>query len=117
MIWNDRIRQLRELNKMTLKEISARLGVTEATAQRYEAKNGIKNIPYEIVEKYAQIFGVSPAYIMGWESSETIDYMLTLSDSQKILIETVKKMDEKQAKLSLDVLSHLIAFSNEIKKE
>lgn len=115
MIWNDRIKYLRELNKLTLKEVASKLNVTEATAQRYEST--IKNIPYEIIIKYAQIFGVSPSYIMGWESSKTIDYMLTLSDSQKILIETIKKMDDKQAKLSLDVLSHLIAFSNEIKKE
>ena len=68
MIWNERIKELRESAHMTLLDISKKLGVTEATAQRYESKNGIKNIPYEQIIKYAKIFNVSPSYIMGWES-------------------------------------------------
>ena len=67
MIWNERIRDLRERSRLTLLEVSKRLGVSEATAQRYESGSGIKNIPYEQIVKYAQIFNVSPAYIMGWD--------------------------------------------------
>lgn len=67
MIWNDRIKNLREGKKITLKEVAKKLGVTEATAQRYENSNGIKQIPYQTIEMYAEIFGVSPSYIMGWD--------------------------------------------------
>lgn len=63
MIWNMRIKHLREQNKLTLKEIASKLGCSEATAQRYENNNGIKNIPYEVILKFAEIFDVSPAYI------------------------------------------------------
>ena len=64
MIWNERIKQLRKEFRLTLKEVAARLGVTEGTAQRYE--NNIKSIPYEIIVAYSKIFRCSPAYIMGW---------------------------------------------------
>ena len=66
MIWNERIKQLRKEFRLTLKEVAARLGVTEGTAQRYE--NNIKSIPYEIIVGYSKIFRCSPAYIMGWVS-------------------------------------------------
>lgn len=71
MIWNMRIKHLREQNKLTLKEIASKLGCSEATAQRYENNNGIKNIPYEVILKFAEIFDVSPAYIMGWDDNIT----------------------------------------------
>ena len=59
MIWNERIKQLRLKEGLTLKEVAKSLGISEATAQRYENENGIKNIPYESLEKYAALFGVS----------------------------------------------------------
>ena len=67
MIWNQRIKELREKTNLTLLDISKRLGVSEATAQRYESERGIKNIPYEQIIGYSQIFNVTPAYIMGWD--------------------------------------------------
>ena len=68
MIWNERIKELRRNSHLTLKEVAARLGVTEGTAQRYE--NNIKSIPYEVIVAYSKMFGCSPAYIMGWDRSE-----------------------------------------------
>lgn len=45
-IWNERIRARRIEKGITLAQVAEKLGVTEATAQRYECGN-IKNIPYE----------------------------------------------------------------------
>lgn len=86
MIWNDRIKNLREGKKITLKEVAKKLGVTEATAQRYENSNGIKQIPYQTIEMYAEIFGVSPSYIMGWDeplsaSNSEPDRMIAYAES------------------------------------
>lgn len=53
---------------LTLKDVAKKLNISEATAQRYENSNGIKNIPYEAIEKYAKLFKVSPSYFMGWET-------------------------------------------------
>ncbi len=65
---NQRMRELRERNHYTIKEMSDKLGVSVATAQRYESDKGIKTVPYEIIEKAAKIFDVEPSYIMGWSS-------------------------------------------------
>lgn len=43
MIWNDRLRQLREQSGYTLKEIAGKLGVSEAMVSRHESST--KNIP------------------------------------------------------------------------
>lgn len=66
MTINERIKELRRDSGLTLKEIADRLNVTEATAQRYETGK-IKVIPYEAITGLADIFEVSPAYLMGWE--------------------------------------------------
>lgn len=64
-IWNDRIRSMRIQKGITLAQIAEKLGVTEATAQRYESGN-IKSVPYEHMCAYGEILGCSPAYLMGW---------------------------------------------------
>ena len=66
MTINERIKELRRMSGLTLKEVADRLNVTEGTANRYESGK-IKVIPYEAITGLADIFDVSPAYIMGWE--------------------------------------------------
>lgn len=66
-LMHERIQQLRKEHGYTLSVIAEYLGTTEATAQRYESGKGIKAVPYEAIEKYANLFGVSPSYIMGWD--------------------------------------------------
>ena len=66
-IMHDRLKELRNRKGMTLAQIADALGTTEATAQRYESGKGIKSIPYDVIEKYANIFGCKPQFIMGWE--------------------------------------------------
>ena len=67
-IWNERIHEKRTEKGITLAQIADRLGVTEATAQRYERGN-IKSIPYEHMCAYGEILNCSPAYLMGWENN------------------------------------------------
>lgn len=69
-IWNQRIRDKRIENGITLAKVANKLGVTEATAQRYES-GSIKNIPYEHICTYGEILNCSPAYLMGWEDNNS----------------------------------------------
>ena len=69
-IWNERIHEKRTDKGITLAQIAEKLGVTEATAQRYERGN-IKSIPYEHMCAYGEILNCSPAYLMGWEEDPT----------------------------------------------
>lgn len=62
---NERIKERRLAKGLTLLEVAEKLGVKEATAQRYES-GAIKNIPYETVEYLATILDCSPEYLMGW---------------------------------------------------
>ena len=71
MVWNERIKELRKKHGLTLVEVANKIKVSEATAQRYESKNGIKNIPYDAIVDLASLYGVTPQYIMGWEDSDT----------------------------------------------
>lgn len=81
-IMHDRIKELRNRKGMTLAQIADALGTTEATAQRYESGKGIKSIPYDVIEKYANIFGCKPQYIVGWEEekNKTKQDTMTIGD-------------------------------------
>jgi transcriptional regulator with XRE-family HTH domain len=61
---NIKIRRL-ELN-LTLEEVSKKLGVSKPTLQRYES-GVISNIPFDKVEKLAEILQPTPCCLMGWE--------------------------------------------------
>lgn len=103
MVWNDRIAYLRKKSDMTLKDVAKRLGVSEATAQRYETS--IKNIPYEIIMKYAVMFGVEPSYIMGWtddEAERKVSNMinLELTEEEAALIGLYRKASEQQKRIA-----------------
>jgi transcriptional regulator with XRE-family HTH domain len=63
----DRIKQRRELLGLTLLEIANRLGVKEATVQRYESGE-IKNIKHTTIVRLAEILHTTPTYLMGWDA-------------------------------------------------
>ncbi len=101
-IWNERIHEKRIEKGITLAQIADRLGVTEATAQRYERGN-IKNIPYEHMCVYGELLNCSPAYLMGWEdktqkkkeSPKIMQYYEQLNDIGKhVAEERVKELTE-----------------------
>ena len=61
-----RIKHLRLLNNMSQEELGKRVGVQRAAINKYE-KGSVINIPIATIEKIAQIFDVSPTYIVGWD--------------------------------------------------
>lgn len=63
----DRLKKVRNIRNLTLAEVAEMVGKTEATIQRYESGN-IINLKLDIIESLADIYKVSPAYIMGWET-------------------------------------------------
>lgn len=67
-ILNTRIRQMRQQQHLTLAQVAQQLGVREATVQRYES-GSIKNIKDSTVEALAALFGCTPEYLYGREST------------------------------------------------
>lgn len=64
----ERIKWLRkEKARITLEELAKKVGISRATAQRYEA-GIITNIPSDKIELLAEALETTPGFIMGWEN-------------------------------------------------
>lgn len=61
-----RIKMLRNSIGLTQDELGEKLGVKKAAIQKYES-GGIINLKIETINKLAEVFEVTPAYIMGWD--------------------------------------------------
>ena len=61
-----KIKSVREAKKMTQEELGIACGTTKQTIFKYET-GVVTNIPLDRVEKIADVLGVSPAYLLGWE--------------------------------------------------
>lgn len=62
------LRQRRQELGLTLAQIADKMGVAEATVQRWESGN-IKTVRHEKIGRLAEILGVTPAQLMGWEEN------------------------------------------------
>lgn len=60
-----RIKECRELSKMTQESLANKIGTTKQTIYKYE-NDIITNIPPDKVELLAKALAISPAYLMGW---------------------------------------------------
>lgn len=68
------IKKYRKEKKMTLKELAEKVGLTEATIQKYEAGN-IKRINVEMLKKISDALEIPPQKLTEWESGESyIEY-------------------------------------------
>ena len=65
MTIGQRIKQLREDANLTQEAVAKRIGVATQTIFKYE-KEIVTNIPLENIQKLADVFGISPAALMGW---------------------------------------------------
>lgn len=65
------IKSLRISREMNQNDVAKKIGVSKQTLFKYE--NGIvQNIPTKYIERLANLFDVSPGYIMGWQ--DDLDY-------------------------------------------
>lgn len=65
MIWNEKIKELREDHDLTQSQLAEILGTTQRTISYYE--NNQREIPVNVLVKYAKYFNVSLDYICGLE--------------------------------------------------
>ena len=66
---SDVLKKRRKELGLTLAQIADKMGVAEATVQRWESGN-IKSVRHDKIAKLAEILQVSPASIMGWETDD-----------------------------------------------
>lgn len=70
MTVGERIKKVREKTGMSQVDFANKINVSKQTLYKYE-NNLITNIPSDKIEAVAEIGGVSPAYLMGWEDDTT----------------------------------------------
>ncbi len=63
----DRIKNRRLELDMSYQDLSDKTGISKSTLQRYET-GFIKNLGIDKLEILAQALGVSPGYLMGWDT-------------------------------------------------
>lgn len=88
----ERIKERRLHLNLTLLDVAERLGVREATVQRYESGE-IKNIKHETIGKLAAILECSPSYLMGWQD-EVHDVFININEAPLLIDRFLKESDE-----------------------
>lgn len=64
-----RIKELRLGHNLTMEKLSEMIGVSKSTIAKWE--NGyVENMRQDNIMKLSAIFGVTPAYIMGYDEAE-----------------------------------------------
>lgn len=85
---HDRIHKRRLELGYTLLYVAEKLGVKEATMQRYES-GAIKNIKHDTIVELSKILKCNPSYLMGWTNDpcfsedDTIKLYYRLDDIDK----------------------------------
>lgn len=69
----------------TLLEIAEKMGVSEATVQRWESGN-IKSLRQGRITKLAEILKVSPSALMGWDEQGIKAEEITMIETAKIAL-------------------------------
>lgn len=108
----NKLKSLRENKKLTLDEVAQKIDTSRQTLFKYE--NGIvTNIPSSKIEKLAGIYGVSPAYLMGWEDDKHIrnNSAHGTAASSNALPKAMQSAEYKAIKFSIKKEAGLTPFS------
>jgi transcriptional regulator with XRE-family HTH domain len=82
------INHYRKLNGLTLKEIASRVGITEATMQKYEAGQ-IKRVDIDMIGKIAKALGISPSTLLDWNVQSSQEFIDLFSEADPGVQEAV----------------------------
>lgn len=63
-----KLKEERLRNNLSQEEVAKAIGSTKQAIYKYES-GIVTNIPTDKISKMANLFGVSPAYLMGWDES------------------------------------------------
>lgn len=113
MTVGERIRYRRKQLGFSAEYIASCLGCSPATIYRYE--NGyIEKMPTDTIVPIANILGVSPAYLMGWEDETGAEKTAAedgdgLSPLEKRLMQLVHRLSDDQKEMLLAQIELLLS--------
>ncbi len=91
----EKMKQRRKELKISADEIAEKLNVSRSTIFRYE-KGDIEKLPTNILNELAVILKTTPAYLMGWESSNKNDITTIYNELEPPRQKVVYKFAERQ---------------------
>lgn len=103
MTMGERIKYLRESIGMTQDELGEKIGVQKSAIVKYE-KGKVENIKRSAIKTMAEIFNVSPCYLMGFDEDE--DEIKTISE-QVALLQAVQDQWGKDSVKMLELFTGL----------
>jgi transcriptional regulator with XRE-family HTH domain len=102
-IQSDRIKNEMQRNSLTLLEIEQRTGIKKSSMHRYISGETGK-IPLATIEKLASLFGVSAAYLMGWDEKKDSPSEPELTEGEKLMLELFRQIPKDRQPEALDLL-------------
>jgi len=103
-----RIREKRLENNWTLEELGAKLGVNRSAISKWELGE-TKNIKRDNIEELARLFGVSPAWLVGFDDPSVVDRVkVTLVDDDGEIMRLSSKVPEKKNTEEIHKMSHTV---------
>ena len=104
-ITSQRIKDLRIMCGYTMEELAAKMGVTKSTIAKWE--NGyVDTIKMQKISKLANIFGVSPTYILGFDEPNKENIEREKSKEERFIL-LYRQLPGEQKKLIDNMLETL----------
>ena len=100
---SERIKALIERSGMSYQELEKVTGIKKSSLQRY-ASGVTTKIPLDVIEKLANTFHVTQAYLMGWDEKENSSDERQLTEGEKMLLELFNRIPEDQQHLVLQMI-------------
>ena len=104
---SERIRSLIEQSGKSYQEMERLTGIKKSSLQRY-ASGVTTKIPLDVIEKLANAFNVSQAYIMGWDEKKISPSEPQLTEGEKRMLELFRKIPADRQVFALDALEALL---------
>lgn len=107
----NRIRELRQLNNLTLDDVARHLGVGRQAIYKYE-QGTVTNIPLDNLEKMAHLFNTTPCYLAGWTDEPPEDPLKNqpVTHEARILAKGIDKLPKEQREQALAVVRAMFAM-------
>lgn len=111
MTIGDRIKKTRNALNISQTDLAEKIGSSKQTMHKYE-NNIVTNIPSDKIELIANVLGVTPAYLMGWEDNlnkSNADLMVDMIYDTELLnhVHKINKLSADDKKTIYDMIDFL----------
>lgn len=113
MKMSENIKYLRLKNNMTQEQLGNVIGVQKSAIRKYES-GMVQNIPRSSIKKMAEIFNVSPSYLMGFEEEKETPDEPQLTEGERFMLEIFRQIPEEQQQVFLEMGR---VYANSLKKD